>query len=234
MRTLFFLINILFFLFSCTQNQKKIDQDTSPDTLIVQNKRNINAIGVTLNTEAQNFVKDWVEYVQFDTFITRFYAISNSEALHNAKDLSKMAGKLKDSLHFDILQSESVVSRFNLLDSECKRFADMSTITAIKPAEVSAQIKKILEAYSGINAKLNSIFVIDLMESEIQLDPDFQAILKQLPEAENVNPQKTTMNQTQLNVNPAKNLPVKKKTELEKRKNLLKMKHKKKTELLQE
>jgi hypothetical protein len=145
-----------------------------------------------------------------------------------------MASKLKDSLHFDILQSESVVSRFNLLDSECKRFADMSTITAIKPAEVSAQIKKILEAYSGINAKLNSVFAIDLMESEIQLDPDFQAILSRLPEAENVNPQKTTMNQTQLNVNPAKNLPVKKKTELEKRKNLLKMKHKKKTELLQE
>jgi len=234
MRNLFFLLNILFFLFSCTQNEKIIDQDTSPDTIIVQKKRNINAIGVTLNPEAQIFIKDWAEYVQFDTFITRFYAISNSEALNHAKDLSRMAGKLKDSLHFDFLQSESVVSRFNLLDSECKRLADMYTITAIKPAEVSAQIKKILEAYSGINSKLNSVFAIESMESEIQLDPDFQTILNQLPEVENAKPQKTTMNQTQSNVNPSVDLPTRKKTELEKRKNLLKMKNKKKTELLQE
>jgi hypothetical protein len=183
MRNLLLILGILVLLVSCNGNGPKPETTETADTLaVVPNKRNINAIGMTLSPEAQEFVKDWTQYVQFDTFITRYFAISNSEALNNAKDLSKMATELKDSIHFDILQTESVATRFNILDNECKRLADMSNITAITPDEVSLQIKKILEAYSGVNAKLNSVLAVENLETELHLDPDFQAILTQTPE----------------------------------------------------
>ena len=183
MRNLLLILGILVLLVSCKGNGPKPDATEAADTLaVVPNKRNINAIGMTLSPEAQEYVKDWTQYVQFDTFITRYFAISNSEALNNAKDLSKMATEMKDSVHFDMLQTESVAARFNILDNECKRLADMSNITAITPDEVSLQIKKILEAYSGVNAKLNSVLAIENLETELQLDPDFQAILAQVPE----------------------------------------------------
>ncbi len=183
MRNLLLILGILVLLVSCNGNGPKPETTETADTLaVVPNKRNINAIGMTLSPEAQEFVKDWAQYVQFDTFITRYFAISNSEALNNAKDLSKMATELKDSIHFDILQTESVATRFNILDNECKRLADMSNITAITPDEVSLQIKKILEAYSGVNAKLNSVLAVENLETELHLDPDFQAILTQTPE----------------------------------------------------
>ena len=182
MRNLLLILGILVLLVSCNGNGPKPETTETADTLaVVPNKRNINAIGMTLSPEAQEFVKDWTQYVQFDTFITRYFAISNSEALNNAKDLSKMATELKDSIHFDILQTESVATRFNILDNECKRLADMSNITAITPDEVSLQIKKILEAYSGVNAKLNSVLAVENLETELHLDPDFQAILTQTP-----------------------------------------------------
>jgi len=183
MRNLLLILGILVLLVSCNGNGPKPETTETADTLaVVPNKRNINAIGMTLSPEAQEFVKEWTQYVQFDTFITRYFAISNSEALNNAKDLSKMATELKDSIHFDILQTESVATRFNILDNECKRLADMSNITAITPDEVSLQIKKILEAYSGVNAKLNSVLAVENLETELHLDPDFQAILTQTPE----------------------------------------------------
>lgn len=190
MRNLLLILGILVLMVSCNGNGPKPETTETSDTLaVVPNKRNINAIGMTLSPEAQVYVKDWAQYVQFDTYITRYFAISNSEALNNAKALSKMATEMKDSVHFDILQTESVAARFNILDNECKRLADMSNITAITPDEVSLQIKKILEAYSGVNAKLNSALAVENLETELQLDPDFQAILAQVPEKDQKEPE---------------------------------------------
>lgn len=184
MQNTFFIILTLFLLLSCNHKNKKPSIEESKDTLVVKDTRNINAIGVTLTPEAQEFVETWTQYVQFDTFITRYYAISNSEALMNAKDLSKMAIELKDSINIEILKTPSTFARFNILDNECKRLADMSTIKAITQPEVSRQIKKILEAYSSVNANLNTVLSLQNMESELQLDPDFKAILSQVPELE--------------------------------------------------
>jgi hypothetical protein len=220
MRNLLLILGILVLLVSCNGNGPKPETTETADTLaVVPNKRNINAIGMTLSPEAQEFVKDWTQYVQFDTFITRYFAISNSEALNNAKDLSKMATEMKDSVHFEILQTESVAARFNILDNECKRLADMSNITAITPDEVSLQIKKILEAYSGVNAKLNSVLAVENLETELHLDPDFQAILTQTPKEDQKEPEPNP-NQVQRN----NSTPSQPNSELERKKVLMRKK----------
>jgi hypothetical protein len=54
----------------------------------------------------------------------------------------------------------------------------MANIPAITPIEVSSSVKKIIEAYAGLNAKLNSIFAVKEIEKELELDPDFLNILK--------------------------------------------------------
>ena len=235
MRIYVFLFFTILFA-SCQQNKSDVLDVETKDSVVVLNKKNINSIGVVLTPEAHEFTKDWVEYQQFDSFIMRFYAISNSEALQNSKDLSKMATQLKDSIRFTILQSQAVATRFNILESECKRLADMSSITAIKATEVSQQIKNILEAYSAVNAKLNSVLDIENLESELQLDPDFMSILNQVPEEENSIPDSKN-NNTNLSNSKTTNQALKanpkflNQSQLDERKKRLKEKISKKSEL---
>lgn len=209
-KLLYILFVIALISVSCKKNTLKTDNQQQKDTIVVQNKRNINSIGYVLTPEAQEYVKDWEELQKFDAFITKYFAISNSDALQNAKELSELAFDLKDSNRFELLQDPSVAARLNILDTECKRLADMATITAIKPEEVSAQIKKILEAYSAVNSKFNSVLEIKDLESEIHLDPDFLAILSDVPEADEEEVPTTKTNNTIQKTNPQNNLNQKK------------------------
>lgn len=183
MRSLVLLIIVTSTLFSCKNKEKIYEDKDSKDSVVVVNKRNINSIGYVLTPETSEIIKDWTQYQQFDVYLTRYFAISNSDALLNANILSGLATMMKDSIPEVFSKDLSTVSRFNILDTECKRLSDMSSITAIKQEEVSSQIKKILEAYSGINAKLNASVAVQKMEDEIKLDPDFVRILSQNPDA---------------------------------------------------
>jgi hypothetical protein len=210
MRFITALLLFVIFTTSCKKEVKPEFDAVNQDTIVDQNKRNINNIGYVLTPEAVVYYKDWTQYTQFDTFITRYFAISNTEALLNAKALSKMANELKDSVKLEILKGASFEARLNILDSECKRLADMSTISSIKPDEVSQQIRNILDAYSSVNAKLNAVLQIQKMESELQLDPDFVAVLNQAPKTDSV-PLIKSDNITKNNPQPLNNLQKKSK-----------------------
>lgn len=184
MRTLLLLVIVSILMFSCKNKNHVEQKKEKKDSLLLNNKRNINNIGYILTPETNEYVKNWTQYQQFDVYITRYFAISNNDALLNANMLSTLATQMRDSIPAIFSYDLSTITRFNILDSECKRLSDMSSISAIKQEEVSTQIKKILDAYSGINAKLNAVIALQKMEEEINLDPDFAAILNQNPDAE--------------------------------------------------
>ena len=172
---------ILVFLvlaFSCSKRTKTTGSDlSSVDTLIQSDKKNITSIGVSLHPNTKKAVENWKEYQAVDAILTNFYAISNAEALSNAKELSGVVIKLKDSIRDEKLVTPPVKARINILHNECLRLNDMSNIPAITPEEVKATIQRVLDAFSSLNAKLNSLYSVDELESELRLDPDFLEIL---------------------------------------------------------
>lgn len=173
---------ILLFLvvtFSCSNRTKTtVTNVNSVDTLIQSDKKNITSIGVSLHPNTKKAIETWKEYQSVDVILTNFYAISNAEALSNAQELSGLVTTLKDSIRDEKLMTSSVKAHINILHNECLRLNDMANIPAITTEEVHATIKRVLDAYSGLNAKLNSLYSIDELESELKLDPDFLEILK--------------------------------------------------------
>ena len=179
MRSYIFVFFVSLFIFiSCKKDTNSVLIDSVLiDTIAVNSTKNINGIGESLKPNVKRAVRNWEEYQLVDAMITRFYAISNAEALSNAKELSTLSKQLKDSIRDKQLEVSSVKARLNVFSNECMRLEDMATISAIKQEEVAYEIKKILEAFSGVNAKLNSIYSVDNLEKELELDPDFQAMI---------------------------------------------------------
>jgi len=171
-------IALLFLLSSCKKEVSvSLDQKTDLDTIDIPQKKTISSIGESLDPKTKQALKNWEEYQLVDEMLTRFYAISNAEALSNATELSKLTKHLKDSIRDVRLETPSVKARLNLLYTESKRLEDMNAIPAIKQEEITIEIKKILEAFSAVNAKFNSVLAIDALENELDLDPDFQAMI---------------------------------------------------------
>jgi hypothetical protein len=133
--------------------------------------------GIRLMPNAKKEVTNWKNYQNAATILNSFYAISNAEALSVAKELSGLVNKLKDSIPDEKLRSAAVLTRINILNNECLRLNDMASISSISPQEVAESVKKIAEAYSGFNAKLNSVYAVSALENELELDPDFMNIL---------------------------------------------------------
>ena len=179
MRSYILVFFVSLFIFTSCKNDTNsvLIEGVLMDTIAVNSTKNINGIGESLKPNVKKVVRNWEEYQLVDAMITRFYAISNAEALSNAKELSTLSKQLKDSIRDKQLEVRSVKARLNVFSNECMRLEDMATISAIKPEEVTFEIKKILEAFSGVNAKLNSIYSVDDLEKELELDPDFQVII---------------------------------------------------------
>ncbi len=187
MKSFILVFSITLFIFtSCKNEMNSISIDgVALDTTVVNSTTNINGIGESLKPNAKKAVRNWEEYQLVDAMITRFFAISNAEALSNAKELSTLSKQLKDSIRDKRLQVRSVKARLNVFNNECMRLEDMISISAIKQEEVTFEVKKILEAFSGVNAKLNSIYSVGDLEKELELDPDFQAMINNTNEDSN-------------------------------------------------
>lgn len=179
MKTEIYLFFILF-LSSCTFNVTEKGDESSilPDSLKQNNELIMGATPVSLTASANKEMKRWESYQNMENFIKRYYKISTSEALSNALELNQLAELLQDSIKKSPLASSALNARVNILFSETKRLADMNEIQAISKNEVDDQVHKITEAFASLQYKLNSLFAIDEMESQLKLDPDFQSILK--------------------------------------------------------
>ena len=193
--------SILFVLFvfaySCSkQSQTEVSNSNSLDSLIHIDKKNITSIGVSLSPSTKKEIENWKEYQLVDAVITNFYAISKAEALSNAQELSRLVTNLKDSIRSEKHKNPSIKTRINILQNECLRLEDMSNIPAITPEEVTATVKRTLEAFSGLNAKLNSVYAVSELENELILDPDFLKILNDSINTDDLNFSLSKQNET--------------------------------------
>lgn len=118
-------------------------------------------------------IEDWKELKAVDNFLSRFKKASPNEILSNALELKELVQSLKDSITPPLFDNASFNTRVDILENEVLRLADMTFIPAIKADEVTKQTKKIINAFSAVNSKINSIFIKERFEDEIELDIDF-------------------------------------------------------------
>lgn len=168
-----FLLIILFFSVSCTKSKKVEDVATTTDTLVVEDTdRIINNTSETLIPGAKRALEDWKEYQKLDQFMLKYYNVSNLEALNNAKELSELVKNMIDTIRVDKLTELNVVARFNVLHNETLRLADMATISSITKEEVKEEVKKIIDLYSAVNSKINTIYKAEDLQNALEVDTE--------------------------------------------------------------
>lgn len=118
-------------------------------------------------------IETWKELKAVDNFLSRFKKVSPNEILGNALELKGLVQSLKDSIKPILFESASFNTRIDILQNETLRLADMTFIPAIKAEEVTTQTDKIMNAFSAINSKINSILLKERFEDEIDLDIAF-------------------------------------------------------------
>jgi len=165
------LVLILISTISCSKNNLK-QKIAAKDSLRVVNNRIEVSLGEVLIPTAKKAVSNWIEYKDVDDFITQFYNITTSEALSNAKELSDLVKLMKDSIRVKQLKIPSVVARFNVLENESLRLADMATIPSIKSAEVKEELTSILTVFSAINSKINTIYKASAIQKSLDVDTE--------------------------------------------------------------
>jgi hypothetical protein len=159
-------------LFSCDkkqENSSEIQDDAKPLLSVVKRHASIKKIDTAFNKQ----VIDWEELQTVDNFLARFKKVSPNEILSNALELNDLVKSLIDSVKPPSFNTDSFKARLNILHTETLRLADMNTIPAIKADEVNVQIEKIIDAFSSVNAKINSVLAKKRFEDAIEVDVQF-------------------------------------------------------------
>ncbi len=167
-----------FLLLSCDNSKNKPAATKEKSGIVQDHSKITHRGGEKLKAFAKKEILTWKAYWDMDAFLKNYHAISGSEALSNAKELSSLAQKMKDSLKIPLLKTPDVLTRINILQNECLRLNDMAEITAITPEEVKYEVHHILDAFSALNAKINAVYTLRHLENELELDPDFTKVLQ--------------------------------------------------------
>lgn len=174
---LFFLL-ILTVICSCN-NAKDVQKESEKlDTLKQSSIRIISKIGESLSPKSKSVLNDWQEFSKVDEFISKYYSISIQDALSNAQELSELVGQMKDSVRIENLQELNVRARFNVLHNETLRLADMSEISSISNEEVKDEVLNILEVYSAVKSKINTIYKAEDIQNSLEVDTEVPVEVK--------------------------------------------------------
>ena len=165
-KIIIFYFMLVLILISC-KNKEKSDQVKASF-----NQERLNIIKsdkpiIPLNTKAEDLVKTWAEYQNFEELVNQYQEITVSEALLNSVELSVLAQQLKDSIRVEKLNIPEVKIRLNVLYSETLRLADMSSIPTITEESVKQENNNMIEAFSALNLKINNMNLQDALNSEI-------------------------------------------------------------------
>lgn len=173
MRYLFpFLFAILFLTFSCNRGKRTQANEETIDSLVINSFRITNTISETLIPSAKKELANWEGYNKLDDFIISYYSISVSDALVNAEKLTELVRSVKDTITVSKLEKPNVIARFNVLHNETLRLADMATIPSISDEEVSEQVHQILEVFSSVNSKINTIYKAQDLQNALDVDTE--------------------------------------------------------------
>lgn len=156
-------------MLSCKPDTKITVED---DSVIEDQNVIINSIGVQLSPKAKKNIGDWRQLDMLTEMIERYTSITKSQALANAKEVSNMTKDIIDMVTVYLLDRPDMMIRFNVLYNQSLRLDDMSTIESITDEEVKAEVLKLLEAFSSVNDKINSIYIIDEFEKKFAVDSE--------------------------------------------------------------
>jgi len=175
------LLFIIFLSFSCQRTNTVQEVSENTDSLKINSNRIVNTIGETLIPKAKKAVSEWKEYRNVDEFIIKYYNISNMEALNYAKELSDLVQLMKDSIRIEELKGLNMMARFNVLHNETLRLADMATIPSISSEEVKEEVGKIVEVYSSVNSKINTIYKAEELQNSLEVDTETPNTVIEIP-----------------------------------------------------
>lgn len=166
------LLVLLVVSYSCNRKGavEKVDGDS--DTLQVATNRIANKLGAILIPSAKKELEQWKEYQDLDEFVLSYYNTSTIDALNNAVMLDSLVKATKDTIRIELLDKANVLARFNVLHNETLRLADMSTIPSITEEEVNEEVTKILELYSALNSKINTVYEDRELQESLEFDTE--------------------------------------------------------------
>ena len=140
-----------------------------------------------IQSKFQTDIDTWIEYENLTIFLQQYLSISPNDALNNSRELNDITKSILDSVKPQFLETVAFKARVNLLYNETLRLYDMSSIPAIKATEVNHQVANILNAFSSVNFKINTILTQSELEKNIT-EPDFK---RNIPENLNINSSNT-------------------------------------------
>jgi hypothetical protein len=167
--SLFFLVFVIFF--SCDKKKVELVQKQEIKSLL-RVVKNYN-VAEKVNPLFIKDIEDWEELKAVDNFLSRFKKASPNEILSNALELKELVKSLKDGIKAPLFENASFNTRVNILQNETLRLSDMTFIPSIKSEEVTMQTDKIMNAFSAVNSKVNSILLKKGFEDDIDLDIDY-------------------------------------------------------------
>ncbi len=160
----FFYVALFLFFVSCDSPEQTAQQAVEkPESSIAKKHEPI----LVVNQKFESKVENWKEYEALNDFIQSFTSITPNEALNNSRELNGLVKSLNDSIKPVFLEIPAFNARTNLLQNETLRLNDMSSISAIKAEEVNLQVEKILEAFSSVNSKINTLVLQSILDSEV-------------------------------------------------------------------
>lgn len=171
MRFFVFILSIFIFA-SCNQPTQEEKQEVRQSEQSIPQKH---ADVLKITGKAAKKLDDWQEYRSLNEFLVQYKSISPNEALNNSRELNGLVESMKDSIKPEFLEVASFNARVNLLHNETLRLFDMSFISSIKSQEVNDQVSKVLEAFSAVNSKVNTLIQQEDLDRQID-DPKFNRL----------------------------------------------------------
>ncbi len=173
MKNIIFLLILSSLIFSCKkQSEPKKEFQKKPKRSIVKNNPNY----LALDSYSFQEISTWKEYNTLTNFLQRYKNVSANEALSNALELRDLVKNLKDSIKPETLDNNAFNARINVLQNETLRLSDMTFISSIKADEVNQQVLKILDVYSSLNNKINTVYSQKRFEDAIKVGGEFIGI----------------------------------------------------------
>lgn len=180
MKLSYYIVLMVFCVVAC---KPSAEAEAQEDVIVQDQDINVSSIGEQLTPTAKLFLADWKGFQSVARKIEMYTTITSGQALENAKDLSGLVRKIRDSIKVEVLERPDFKTRLNVLYGHSLRLDDMSTIPSISEEEVKEQVTKLLDAFSSVNSKANAIYKEEKSEKEfgdqsIMLDSPKKADVK--------------------------------------------------------
>jgi hypothetical protein len=162
-------------IFGCQNNRPEQTEVVSPKSEF--NTIQKHSSWIVPDGKVLKKIDNWQEYRTLSEFINQYESISPNEALNNSRELNNLVKSMKDSIKPKFLESAAFDARINHLHNETLRLYDMSSISSIKSDEVHTQVGKVLDAFSAMNLKMNTMVRQKELDKQVD-DPNFKRVLK--------------------------------------------------------